>query len=190
MELNLPTPVAQPPSLGNVHVQPQGVTTPKNTFASIKFNKIQWNHFKKLKREFNNLTFGNSEFADCEIWQSQIFNKPTKSINAQKLFSLYFCFWRFQPQYWQMVQVNKIASKGIQENSSGSRSKDRLSHIYKQFCPSVNFTNILWAAFAPESFCQKITNPNCKHIKATQKLLCAKAARKILVKLTPSLFYL
>ncbi len=32
--------------------------------------------------------------------------------------------------------------------------------------PLVNFTNILWAAFAPKSFCQKITNPNCKHVKA------------------------
>jgi hypothetical protein len=33
----------------------------------------------------------------------------------------------------------------------------------------VNFTNILWAAFAPKSFCRKIINPNCKHIKAAQK---------------------
>ncbi len=89
--------------------------------------------------------------------------------------------------------------------------------------PGVNFTNILWAAFAPKSFCQKITNPNCKHIKGVQstliwlsispifykqlfhtKVLCApfmclqfgfvifwekgfgaKAAHKMLVKLTP-----
>jgi hypothetical protein len=56
----------------------------------------------------------------------------------------------------------------------------------KIYQPSVNFTNILWAAFAPKSFCQKITNPNCKHIKAAQKLSYEKAARKILVKLTPS----
>ena len=48
----------------------------------------------------------------------------------------------------------------------------------------VNFTNIFWAAFAPKSFCQKITNPNFKHIKAAQKLLHEKAAHKILVKLT------
>jgi len=27
--------------------------------------------------------------------------------------------------------------------------------------PGVNFTNILWAAFAPKSFRQNITNPNC-----------------------------
>ncbi len=88
----------------------------------------------------------------------------------------------------------------------------------------VNFTNILWAAFAPKSFWQKITNPNCKHIKVVQgalvclsispvfyeqlfhtKVLCApfmclqfgfvifwrkdfsaKAAHKMLVKLTPA----
>ncbi len=86
--------------------------------------------------------------------------------------------------------------------------------------PGVNFTNILWAAFAPKSFCQKIKN---KHLKAVQrtlvwlsispifykqlfhtKVLCAlficlqfgfvffwwkdfgaKAAHKMLVKLTP-----
>jgi hypothetical protein len=89
--------------------------------------------------------------------------------------------------------------------------------------PGVNFTNILWAAFVPKSFRQKITNPNCKHLKAVQitlvwlsispifykqlfhnKVLCtpfmclqfgfvifwpkdfgAKAAHKMLVKLTP-----
>ncbi len=49
----------------------------------------------------------------------------------------------------------------------------------------VNFTNIWWTAFAPKSICQKITKPNCKHIKAAQKLSCEKAAHKILVKLTP-----
>ncbi len=91
------------------------------------------------------------------------------------------------------------------------------------FQPGVNFTNILWAAFAPKSFCQKNTNPNCKHLKAVLrtlvwlsispifykqlfiiKVLCppfmclqfgfvifwqkdfgAKAAHKMLVKLTP-----
>ncbi len=35
--------------------------------------------------------------------------------------------------------------------------------------PGVNFTNILWAAFAPKSFCQKITNPNCKHMKGAKR---------------------
>jgi hypothetical protein len=59
----------------------------------------------------------------------------------------------------------------------------------KPFRPGVNFTNILRAAFAPKSICQKITNPNCKHIKAAQKLLYKKSAHKILVKLTPSLMF-
>jgi hypothetical protein len=35
--------------------------------------------------------------------------------------------------------------------------------------PGVNFTNILRAAFVPKSFCPKIRNTNCKHIKAAQK---------------------
>jgi hypothetical protein len=51
--------------------------------------------------------------------------------------------------------------------------------------PGVNFTIILWAPFAPKSFCQKITNPNCKHIKAAQNLSYKKATHKILVKSTP-----
>jgi hypothetical protein len=37
--------------------------------------------------------------------------------------------------------------------------------------PGVNFTNILCAAFAPKSFRQKLTNPNCKHLKAVQRIL-------------------
>ncbi len=37
--------------------------------------------------------------------------------------------------------------------------------------PVVNFTNISWAAFVPKSFCQKITNPNCKHLKVVQRTL-------------------
>ncbi len=37
--------------------------------------------------------------------------------------------------------------------------------------PSVNFTNILWATFVPKSFPQKITNPNCKHLRAVQRAL-------------------
>jgi hypothetical protein len=42
----------------------------------------------------------------------------------------------------------------------------------------------------PKSFCQKITDPNCKHIKAApKKLLYEKAAQKILVKLTPACFF-
>jgi hypothetical protein len=45
--------------------------------------------------------------------------------------------------------------------------------------PCVNFTNILWAAFAPKSFCQEFSNPNCKHIKVAQKTFVQK---KLLVK--------
>jgi hypothetical protein len=37
----------------------------------------------------------------------------------------------------------------------------------------------------PKSFCQKITNPNCKHIKAAKIFFVRKAPLKILVKLTP-----
>ncbi len=44
--------------------------------------------------------------------------------------------------------------------------------------PGVNFTYILWAAFAPKSFRQEITNPNCKHIKAAQKNFCIKKLLK------------
>ncbi len=42
----------------------------------------------------------------------------------------------------------------------------------------VNFTNILWAAFAPKSFRQKITNPNCKHIKVHKEF----GMKKLLIK--------
>jgi hypothetical protein len=40
---------------------------------------------------------------------------------------------------------------------------------YLHRLPGVNFTDILGAAIAPKSFRQKITKPNCKHIKAAQK---------------------
>jgi hypothetical protein len=48
----------------------------------------------------------------------------------------------------------------------------------------VNFTNILVVAFAANSFCQKFTDQNCKHIKGAKELCYEKAACKILVKLT------
>ncbi len=35
----------------------------------------------------------------------------------------------------------------------------------------VNFTNILWAAFAPKCFWQTITNPNFMHLKTVQRTL-------------------
>ncbi len=48
--------------------------------------------------------------------------------------------------------------------------------ISKKIChPGVNFTNILWAAFAPKSFHQKIRNPNCKHIKAALRTVVWKS---------------
>ncbi len=43
--------------------------------------------------------------------------------------------------------------------------------VFMNLTPGVNFTNILGAAFAPKSFWQKITNPNCKHLKAVQRTL-------------------
>jgi hypothetical protein len=60
------------------------------------------------------------------------------------------------------------------------------SIIPQFYIPSVNFTNILRAAFAPKTFRPKITNPNCKlHKNVSYK----KAPCKILVKLTPNLPY-
>jgi len=59
--------------------------------------------------------------------------------------------------------------------------KDILKAAHKiivKLTPMVNFTIIF-----KSSFCQKITNPNCRHIKAgnTKK----KASRKVIEKLTP-----
>jgi len=48
----------------------------------------------------------------------------------------------------------------------------------------------LRGAFPPFYFHQKITNPNCKHIKASKTLSYKKAAFKMLVKLTPSFYWL
>ena len=39
----------------------------------------------------------------------------------------------------------------------------------------VNFTNILQAVFAPISFCQIVTNSNCKHLKAAQNTFVQKS---------------
>jgi len=51
--------------------------------------------------------------------------------------------------------------------------------------PAVNFTNILLAAFAKTSYCQKITDPNSKHLKAAYNTFSQKAAHEMFVKLTP-----
>ena len=54
------------------------------------------------------------------------------------------------------------------EDSSHDLGKDRTSKekILTGLWSVVNFTNILQVAFVLIYFCQKITNPNCKHIKA------------------------
>ncbi len=68
---------------------------------------------------------------------------------------------------WSMNRVNFINSK----------QGDQITQFFSGL-PGVNFTNILWAAFAPKSFGQKITNQNCKHIKAAQKNLHRKKLPK------------
>ncbi len=55
--------------------------------------------------------------------------------------------------------------------SDFSQNKSCKTYLANMLLPGANFTNILWAAFAPKSFCQKITNPNCKHFKAVQRTL-------------------
>ena len=49
-----------------------------------------------------------------------------------------------------------------------------------------NLTNILQAAFVPISVCQKNTNRTLSREKLLKMLSYEKAARKMLVKLTPS----
>jgi hypothetical protein len=51
--------------------------------------------------------------------------------------------------------------------------------------PGVNFTNNIRAAFAPIFLRKKSTNLKSKYKKFCAKLLYVKAARKMLVKLTP-----
>ena len=50
-----------------------------------------------------------------------------------------------------------------------------LNHRQNLNKPMANFTNILRGAFAPISFCQKVTNPNCKRIKAAQNTFVQKS---------------
>ncbi len=49
--------------------------------------------------------------------------------------------------------------------------------------------NILWAALAPKSFCQKITNPNCKYIKAACKILVILTSVAYVLKLFTAVSY-
>jgi hypothetical protein len=54
------------------------------------------------------------------------------------------------------------------------------------FCHQVSISPTFYDQLLRQNPCtKKMTNPNCKHIKAVQKLSYEKAARKILVKLTP-----
>ncbi len=107
------------------------------------------------------------------------------------------------------------------------KNKSFKTYLGRMLPPGVYFTSILWAAFATKSFCQKITTPNFKHIKAAQRALVwlpispifyeqlfhtkvlyaafmclqfgslifwrkdfgAKAAHKMLVKLTPGVYF-
>jgi hypothetical protein len=69
MELELPTFISCPPSEGT-HLHNHVVYPPKNMFASIKNSKILLNNFfifKKSEKEFNKLTFGESELVNREI---------------------------------------------------------------------------------------------------------------------------
>jgi hypothetical protein len=47
----------------------------------------------------------------------------------------------------------------------------------------VNLTNILLAAFAPKSFRQKITSPNCKQINSAQRTLVWKSCLQSIVEI-------
>ncbi len=89
-----------------------------------------------------------------------------------------FCFYLQN----RLIQISQTGGQWYSDTSPFSIP---WSILLPLFYPGVNFTNILRAAFAPKSFCQKITNPNFKHIKAAKKLSYEKSARKILVKLTP-----
>ncbi len=101
-------------------------------------------------------------------------------------------------QKWHSVQklLAKICSKipaqnvGVTEQHLWYHSlfACALAHCTNwlvKLIPSVNFTNILWAAIVPKSFCQKITNPNCEHIKACKKLSYKNLLANGLAKLIP-----
>jgi len=54
-------------------------------------------------------------------------------------------------------------------------------HRGSSFHPAVNFINNLRADFTPNFFQQKITNPNCKHMKDAHNTFVQKTAHKMLV---------
>ena len=51
-----------------------------------------------------------------------------------------------------------------------------IRHKLIKFTPIVDFTNILRAAFAPFSLCQKTTNPNCMYKKAAKNTFIRKSS--------------
>ena len=59
-------------------------------------------------------------------------------------------------------------------NACWNNGKNVNSPFIIFYTVDVNFTNILQAAFAPISFCQKITNPNSNQRKAAQTTLVQK----------------
>jgi hypothetical protein len=54
-----------------------------------------------------------------------------------------------------------------------------------QGCQQVLISPTFYEQLLAKILLPKITKPNCKHIKTAKKLLYEKAARKILVNLTP-----
>ena len=62
-------------------------------------------------------------------------------------------------------------------------------YLVHQCSPWVNFTNILRAAFTPEDP-KSAKNSQVKQVFALLGSVCVKAARKIMVKLTPYCKYL
>ncbi len=47
-----------------------------NVKKLVKFGEINY-YFLKSAKEFDKLTFGNSELVGCKIWQNQNFDKPS-----------------------------------------------------------------------------------------------------------------
>jgi len=78
----------------------------------------------------------------------------------------------------KIKKPNCIYRKAVQSNFIQKSACKMLMKL----TPTVNFTNILEAAFV--LLCQNITNPNFKNINILKNTFYEKAARKILVKST------
>jgi hypothetical protein len=79
MELHLPTPVSHPPScrmrpLSQVAYPPQKYICKYKKIP--KLGKMLFYNNNKSDKEFDKLTFGNSEFVESKIWPNQNFDKP------------------------------------------------------------------------------------------------------------------